>query len=111
MDIRSKKLRKLIVMGLAGGNRGHIGPSMSLVEILRVLYDNVLKLVENHNKTVYVYGLDGDYERKPFGQLISLIPIATSYTKCLLLNNFSLVLMIVVGHFVFVQHAPPLFYY
>ena len=43
MDIRSKELRKLIIMGLAGGNRGHIGPSMSLVEILRVLYDNLLK--------------------------------------------------------------------
>ena len=43
MDIRSKKLRKLVIMGLAGGNRGHIGPSMSLVEILRVLFDNLLK--------------------------------------------------------------------
>ena len=37
MDIRSKKLRKLVVLGLEGGNRGHIGPSMSLIEILRVL--------------------------------------------------------------------------
>ena len=30
-------------MGLAGGKRGHIGSSMSLVEILRVLYDDILK--------------------------------------------------------------------
>jgi transketolase len=31
------------VRGLEGGQRGHIGSSMSLVEILRVLYDDVLR--------------------------------------------------------------------
>jgi transketolase len=43
MDQRSKELRKLIVRGLEGGSRGHIGSSMSLVEILRVLFDSFLK--------------------------------------------------------------------
>ena len=43
LDERSKYLRRLIVRGLAGGERGHIGASMSLVEILRVLYDDVLR--------------------------------------------------------------------
>ena len=43
LDNRSIYLRKLILKGLAGGKRGHIGSSMSLVEILRVLYDHVLK--------------------------------------------------------------------
>lgn len=43
LDERSKHLRRLIVRGLAGGERGHIGSSMSLVEILRVLYDDVLR--------------------------------------------------------------------
>jgi transketolase len=43
LDERSKHLRRLIVRGLAGGERGHIGASMSLVEILRVLYDDVLR--------------------------------------------------------------------
>lgn len=43
LDERSKYLRRLIVRGLAGGERGHIGSSMSLVEILRVLYDDVLR--------------------------------------------------------------------
>jgi transketolase len=43
LDERSKQLRRLIVRGLAGGGRGHIGSSMSLVEILRVLYDEVLR--------------------------------------------------------------------
>jgi transketolase len=43
LDERSKHLRRLIVRGLDGGGRGHIGSSMSLVEILRVLYDDVLR--------------------------------------------------------------------
>lgn len=43
LDERSKHLRRLIVRGLIGGNCGHIGASMSLVEILRVLYDDVMK--------------------------------------------------------------------
>jgi transketolase len=42
MDERSKYLRRLIVQALDGGGRGHIGSSMSLVEILRVLYDSFL---------------------------------------------------------------------
>ena len=43
LDDRSKELRRLIVRGLEGGRRGHVGSSMSLVEILRVLYDDVLR--------------------------------------------------------------------
>ena len=43
LDERSKHLRRLIVRGLEGGGRGHIGSSMSLVEIMRVLYDDVLR--------------------------------------------------------------------
>jgi transketolase len=43
LDERSKHLRRLIVRGLEGGGRGHVGSSMSLVEILRVLYDDVLR--------------------------------------------------------------------
>src|SRR5215467_14669425 len=43
LDQRSKELRRLVVRALAGGERGHIGSSMSLIEILRVLYDDVLR--------------------------------------------------------------------
>ena len=32
----------MILRGLSGGNRGHIGSSMSSVEILRVLYDKII---------------------------------------------------------------------
>jgi transketolase len=43
LDERSKYLRRLIVRALAGGERGHVGSSMSLVEIMRVLYDDILR--------------------------------------------------------------------
>lgn len=43
MDQRSKHLRTLIVQALEGGGRGHLGSSMSLVEILRVLFDSYLR--------------------------------------------------------------------
>ena len=43
LDERSLALRHLIVDALEGGDRGHIGSSMSLVEIIRVLYDDVLR--------------------------------------------------------------------
>ena len=43
LDERSKYLRRLVVRGLEGGERGHIGSSMSLIEIMRVLYDDILR--------------------------------------------------------------------
>ena len=42
IDKRSKYLRRLIIQMVEVGNRGHIGSAMSLVEILRVLYDDFL---------------------------------------------------------------------
>ena len=42
LDERSKALRSLVIRGLEGGNRGHIGSSLSLIEIMRVLYDDFL---------------------------------------------------------------------
>jgi transketolase len=42
LDARSMHLRKLIVDALVGGERGHVGSSMSPLEILRVLYDDIL---------------------------------------------------------------------
>jgi transketolase len=43
LDERSRYLRRLVVRALEGGERGHIGSSMSLIEMLRVLYDDVLR--------------------------------------------------------------------
>src|SRR5256885_2131059 len=43
LDERSKALRRTIIRTLEAGQRGHGGAAFSLVEILRVLYDDVLK--------------------------------------------------------------------
>ena len=45
------------------------------------LHDTVLVMVEEHGKDVTVFGLDGDSQRKPFGQILDLIPKADSYVK------------------------------
>ena len=42
LDKRSKLLRKYVCDCLIGGGRGHVGSALSLVEILRVLYDDIL---------------------------------------------------------------------
>jgi transketolase len=50
LDERSKYLRKLVVRALAGGERGHVGSSMSLIEIMRVFYDDILRYRSNEPK-------------------------------------------------------------
>ena len=42
LDERSRYLRSLAVDALEGGSRGHVGSTMSLIEILRVLFDDVM---------------------------------------------------------------------
>lgn len=44
------------------------------------LYDVVVDMLL-HNKKVYVCGLDGDFERKKFGQILDLIPLCDKVTK------------------------------
>ena len=44
LDARSRHLRRLVIEALDGGGRGHVGSAMSLIEILRVLYDDVLRV-------------------------------------------------------------------
>ncbi len=44
LDDRSRYLRKIVVQGIIDAGRGHLGPSMSLIEILRVLYDDILNI-------------------------------------------------------------------
>jgi transketolase len=43
-DDRSKKLRRYVIDAMRGGGRGHLGSSMSMIEVLRVLYDSVLNI-------------------------------------------------------------------
>ena len=42
LDEKSKFLRRLVVKCVEAGGRGHIGPAMSLVEIIRSLYEKFL---------------------------------------------------------------------
>jgi len=42
LDERSLYLRRLVVRALEGGGRGHIGSTLSLIEIFRVLFDDIL---------------------------------------------------------------------
>lgn len=44
LDERSRALRQAIVDTLASSRSGHVGAAFSLVEILRVLYDDVLRI-------------------------------------------------------------------
>jgi thymidine kinase len=50
-------------------------------QFFRDLYQVVMMMVETYGKKVLVFGLDGDSERKPFGQVLDLIPKADMYTK------------------------------
>jgi transketolase len=43
LDRRSRELRKMIVRTIEAGKRGHVGAAFSVVEILRVLYDDILR--------------------------------------------------------------------
>jgi transketolase len=43
LDERSRHLRRLIFRAIENGGRGHIGPALSLVEMIRVLYDDFLR--------------------------------------------------------------------
>lgn len=52
-------------------NEGQFFPDLE--EFVRLLLDN--------NKKVYVCGLDGDFERKKFGQILDLIPLADKVDK------------------------------
>jgi thymidine kinase len=41
----------------------------------------VKNAVDKYHKKVIVVGLDGDFERKPFGDILELIPMADEYRK------------------------------
>lgn len=43
MDERSKALRRRVIEMMHLGGRGHLAPAMSLMEIVRVLYDDVMR--------------------------------------------------------------------
>lgn len=42
---------------------------------------NILKLVEDYKKNVHVCGLDGDFKRNGFGEILELIPLCDDILK------------------------------
>jgi thymidine kinase len=45
------------------------------------LFETVLMMVEGENKVVYICGLDGDFKREKFGDLLDLIPYCDRVEK------------------------------
>ena len=43
LDKRSKDLRNLVMRGFVNSKKGHVGSSFSMIEILRVLYDDIMR--------------------------------------------------------------------
>lgn len=43
LDARSRQLRRFVVRMLKGARRGHVGSAFSCIDVLRVLYDDVLR--------------------------------------------------------------------
>lgn len=64
-------------------------PSITVSDIILInegqffpdIYETVLMLVEQLGKTVYICGLDGDFQRNRFGDLLSLVPFCDSVIK------------------------------
>ena len=52
-------------------NEGQFFPDLHLV----------LEMVETYNKKVYICGLDGDFKRQKFGQMLDLIPYCDKVSK------------------------------
>lgn len=51
------------------------------------LCESVTKLVDKMSKSVYIYGLDGDYSREKFGEILDLIPLCNKVKKLTALCN------------------------
>lgn len=55
------------------------------------LRDNIIHWVDILKKTVFVYGLDGDFRRQQFGQILDLIPLCDEIVKkkanCIMCGN------------------------
>jgi len=79
--IKAKKLNDIY------SKKGEFGITENCVVLINEgqffddLYNITIKMVEEMNLIVYVYGLDGDFKRNPFGQILDLIPICDSVEK------------------------------
>ena len=58
LDKRSRYLRKMVVKTLESGKRAHLGSAMSIMELIRVLYDDFLRYditnLKDHNRDRFI---------------------------------------------------------
>ena len=52
LDKRSRNLRQMAVKTLASGKRAHLGSAMSIMEIVRVLYDDYLRIDPEDSRNI-----------------------------------------------------------
>lgn len=50
-------------------------------QFFRELKEIVIDMVERNNKTVYICGLDGDFKRNKFGEILDLLPFCDNVVK------------------------------
>jgi len=48
LDARSLQIRRLVLRALKAADKGHVGAALSLIEILRVLYDHIVRHDPTH---------------------------------------------------------------
>ena len=51
------------------------------VQFFNDLYEWTKMMVETNHKEIYICGLDGDFNRNKFGQILDLIPLCDKVTK------------------------------
>ena len=79
--IKSNKLKNI-------WNKGFLDKAICNTKVILInegqFFDDLFEVVSdmvNDGKQVYVCGLDGDFERKKFGQILDLIPLCDKVTK------------------------------
>ena len=50
-------------------------------QFFKDLKNVVINIIEKYNTNIYLYGLDGDFKRQKFGEIIDLIPYCDSIIK------------------------------
>jgi thymidine kinase len=50
-------------------------------QFFEFIKDVIIDMVDNENKIIYICGLDGDFKRQIFGELVYLVPFCDKITK------------------------------
>ena len=100
-DERSKKLRRKIIETIAISKRGHLPSALSIVEILRVLYDYILKVDPKNPKQKK---RDRFILSKGHGCLALYVMLADKGEKCGRENCKHTSLQMLYSHFMHLNH-------